>query len=102
MAAYCFFDVREVIDPVKLEEYRKRVLATVQQYAGRYVVMGGKCEGVEGEWRPTFPVLIEFPNLEQAHGWYNSEEYKDVKTLRTTGSRCDAVFMESEPSEFVS
>jgi uncharacterized protein (DUF1330 family) len=64
MAAYCFFDVREVIDPTKLERYRSGVLATVEQYGGRYVVLGGKCDGIEGTWRPVYPVLIRFPSLD--------------------------------------
>ncbi len=102
MAAYCFLDVREVIDPAKLQEYWSRVLATVQLYGGRYLVVGGKCDVVEGTWRPTYPVLIRFPDLDQAYKWYGSEEYKDLKALRLLATRCDAVFIEAEPNEFVS
>ncbi len=102
MAAYCFFDVREVVDPAKMEEYRRGVLATVKQYDGQYVVLGGTCDRIEGEWKPNFPVIIRFPSLERAHQWYHSEEYKYLKALRLSGSKCDAVFMESEPGEFVS
>ena len=42
MAAYFFFDVREITDPPRLEEYRSRVLATVEQYEGRYLLVGGE------------------------------------------------------------
>ena len=101
MTAYCFFDVREVIDPQKLEQYKNGVLATVQQYNGRYLLLGGKCEIVEGTWQPVTPVLIRFPSLEQAHRWYNSPEYEVLKTLRLTATNGDAVFMESAPSAFV-
>ncbi len=101
MAAYCFFDVREVNDPNKMEEYRKAVLQTVQQYRGQFVVLGGTCESVEGEWKPIFPVIIRFPNLQTAHKWYHSNEYQYLKALRLSASKGDAVFMESEPSEFV-
>jgi hypothetical protein len=48
MAAYCFFDVREVTDPEKLEQYKQGVLATVHQYGGRYLLLGGNCEGITG------------------------------------------------------
>ena len=102
MTAYCFFDVREIIDPTKIEQYKNGVLATVTQYKGQYVVLGGECQPIEGNWQPVTPVLIRFPSLEQAHKWYNSEEYRDLKALRLAGSKCDAVFMESEPSEFIS
>ena len=94
MSAYCFFDVLEVIDPEKLEEYRDGVLATVEQYGGRYLTVGGRSDVVEGQWRPVFPVLIEFPNLEQAHKWYESEEYRDLKALRLAATRGNAVFIE--------
>jgi uncharacterized protein (DUF1330 family) len=102
MAAYCFLDVREVIDLAELKEYRSRVLATVQLYGGRYLVVGGKCDVVEGTWRPTYPVLIRFPDLDKAYAWYGSEEYKDLKALRLRATRCDAVFIEAEANEFVS
>lgn len=48
MAVYCFFDGREVIDPARLAQYKRGVLATVEQHNGRYLVLGGRCEGVEG------------------------------------------------------
>lgn len=94
MAAYCFFDVLEVIDPEKLEKYREGVLSTVERYGGRYLTVGGKTDVVEGEWQPVFPVLIEFPGLEQAHRWYDSEEYRDLKALRLAATKGNAVFIE--------
>ncbi len=94
MAAYCLFDNLEVTDPAKLEEYKVRVAPVVADYGGRYVVMGGRMETVEGSWSPTFPVMIEFPNLDQALKWYNSDQYRDLKALRHQAVRCNAVFME--------
>ena len=94
MAAYCFFDVLEVTDPEKLERYREGVLATVELYGGHYLAVGGRCDIVEGQWRPVFPVLIEFPSREQAHRWYDSEEYRELKALRVAATRGNAVFIE--------
>ena len=61
MAAYCLFDNLEVVDGLKMEEYKARVATVVQRYGGRYLVRGGKVELMEGQWRPSFPVMIEFP-----------------------------------------
>ncbi|BDM83288.1 DUF1330 domain-containing protein [Acaryochloris marina] len=94
MSAYCLFDNLEVTNPDKLEEYKTRALPVVEQYGGRYVVLGGKCKIMEGEWGPTFPVMIEFPSLEQAHRWYDSGEYQDLKALRLSAVRSNAVFLE--------
>jgi uncharacterized protein (DUF1330 family) len=94
MAAYCLFDNVEVIDGGKLEEYKARVGPVVEQYGGRYVVLGGRVDLVEGAWRPTFPVMIEFPDLERAHAWYDSDEYRELKALRHSAVRANAVFLE--------
>lgn len=99
MPAYCFFDVLEVTDPEKLERYRNGVLKTVELYGGRYLLVGGKCDIVEGQCRPGLPVLIDFPSLEQAHPWYDSNEYRELKALRLSATKCKPVFMESEPNE---
>lgn len=97
MPAYCLFDVTEVTDPPKLERYREGVLETVERFGGRYLTVGGHCEGVEGTWCPVFPVWIEFPSLERAYQWYNSEVYKPLKELRLASTRGHAVFVEGTP-----
>ena len=101
MAAYCLFDIREILDEEAIERYRAGVLATVQQHGGQYVVVGGVCDSVEGSWKPEFPVLLRFPDMASARRWYDSPEYADLKALRLGATRGDAVFMESEPDDFV-
>ncbi len=97
MPAYCFFDILEITDPEKMEEYRKGVFQTVENYGGRYLLIGGKIDVVEGDWKPDIPLIIEFPTLERAHQWYNSEEYSTLKELRISATVGNAVFMESDP-----
>ena len=94
MPAYCFFDVLKITDEDKLEEYRAQVFATVEKYKGRYVVLGGQYQCIEGDWSPVFPVLIEFPTLTLAKQWYNSDEYRPVRELRLAGTRTNAVIFE--------
>lgn len=101
MAGYVFLDVVEITDPEKMEEYRSRVLATVEGYEGRYLLVGGPCEVIEGDWQPVFPVLIKFPTLDHARRWYDSEEYRELKALRQAATKGTAVLMESSVSEFV-
>ena len=94
MVGYCLFDNLEVLDAAKLEEYKAKVFPLVERYGGRYVVLGGTVDVMEGQWRPTFPVMIEFPSIDRAHQWYASEEYKDLKALRLSAVRSSAVFIE--------
>ena len=101
MSAFCFFDVYEVSKPKDMDRYRSSVHATVKLYGGKYRVAGGDCEKIEGAWAPTFAVLLEFPSMADAHAWYDSEEYADLKALRLGSSASHAVFMESESHPFV-
>jgi uncharacterized protein (DUF1330 family) len=93
MAAYFIVDV-EVTDPVGYEEYRKLVPATIAQYGGRFLVRGGAVEQLEGDWQPGRVVVLEFPSLEQAKRWYNSEEYRDPKALRFKAAKAKMILVE--------
>lgn len=94
MPAYFIVDVLEVTDRAKMEEYRGRVGASVGGYGGRYLAAGGEFEVIEGEWAPTFPVLLEFPSMERARQWYDSEDYREVKALRLAAARCNVVLVD--------
>ena len=94
MSAYFLFNLLEITDDAKMEEYRRGVFATVEQYRGRYLVIGGNPQPVEGDWRPGFLVLIEFENLEQANRWYNSDEYRDLLALRLEATRGSCVLID--------
>ena len=94
MSAYCLFDNVNVTDLAKLNDYKNRTATVVAQYGGRYLVIGGKVDLVEGLWRPTYPVMLEFPTLEQAHRWYDSDEYRELKTLRHSAGQFNAVFID--------
>lgn len=94
MSAYCLFDNIAVSNPAKLEEYKNKVLPVVEKYGGKYVLLGGNTEVVEGQWKPVYPVMIEFPDVELAKKWYYSEDYKDLKALRLSAVTSNAVIME--------
>ncbi len=99
MAAYCFFDVRKIVDPEKISAYRSQVFATVEQYSGRYLALGGPFDVVEGDWSPVIPVIIEFPSLAKAREWYDSKEYEPLKALRMEGTESCGVFIEGYAPE---
>lgn len=93
MPAYCIVDL-EVTDPAGFDAYRQQVPATIAQYGGRYVVRGGQYDTLEGDWHPQRIVVIEFPTVEQAKKWYNSEEYRDPKALRLRSAKSRIVLVE--------
>jgi uncharacterized protein (DUF1330 family) len=93
MSAYCLFDCEEIYDPALLEKYRQRVFSVVSKFSGKYIVIGGPYEIKEGSPKINFPVLIEFPTLEQANAWYNSAEYAELLEMRKSAGKYEAVFM---------
>ena len=82
MSAFFFFDVRSVNDPGKLAEYQAGVLGTVTGHGGRYRILGGRTELLEGSWTIGTPVLIEFPSRGAAEDWYESDSYRPLLALR--------------------
>ncbi len=94
MSAYCFFNVQAVHDEARMDIYRASVFPTVAAHGGRYVLIGGRADVVEGRWSPGFPVMIEFPDLATAHRWYQSPEYQAILPHRLAATTGEAVFME--------
>ena len=93
MAAYVVVQV-DVKDPVRYEDYRKMVPASLEKYGGRFLVRGGKTHTMEGEWAPKRFVLVEFPSVEQAKAWWASPEYAAAKALRQATSDSQLIIAE--------
>jgi uncharacterized protein (DUF1330 family) len=93
MPAYMIANVN-VQDSASFEEYRKQVPATIAKHGGRYLVRGGRVERLEGSWNPTRLVVLEFPSMEQARRWYDSEDYRGPKALRMKCTVTDAILVE--------
>lgn len=64
------------------EEYKKLTPASIAAYDGRFVIRGAKTESLEGDWNPDRIVVLEFPTIERAKEWYNSQQYEAAKKIR--------------------
>jgi uncharacterized protein (DUF1330 family) len=93
MAAYVIVDI-DVHDSPGLEEYRRLVPGTVTKYGGRFAVRGGPFEVLEGSWKPKRIVVLEFPSVEQAKRWYDSEEYRPLKAMRLKASTANLIIVD--------
>ena len=85
MAAYIVFMREKTLDRAELEEYWKRVEATMEVRPlkplaayGRHVTLEGP--DVEGV------VIAEFPSLEEARDWYESPAYQEAAEHRHRGA----------------
>ena len=93
MPAYVIVDV-EITDPAVHAENRKRAPGTLANYGGRYLVRAGVHEVLEGDWNPKRLIMIEFPSLEHAKLWHNSEEYRGPKALRMAAATSKMLVVE--------
>jgi uncharacterized protein (DUF1330 family) len=86
MAAYVIAET-DVTDPERYEQYKAASPAAIAAGGGRFVVRGGELAVLEGDWRPSRLVVLEFPDLAAAKSWYESQTYQDAKKLREGAAR---------------
>jgi len=93
VSAYIIVQV-DVKDPVRYEDYKRLVPASLAKYGGRFVVRGGRTETLEGTWSPKRFVMVEFPDVQRAKAWWASAEYAEAKALRQATSHTEMIVVE--------
>jgi uncharacterized protein (DUF1330 family) len=88
MAGYIVVNLH-VHDPALFDQYRAQVPAIIAAHGGRYIIRGAPLEHVEGKLPVKRLVVLEFPSVEAARGFYDSPEYQPVKKLRTDSATSD-------------
>jgi uncharacterized protein (DUF1330 family) len=73
--------------------YSAANVAIFKKFGGRFVVRGGKFDGVEGESRSR-NVVIEFPDYDTALACYRSPEYQANIKVRQPYSIADLIVVE--------
>jgi uncharacterized protein (DUF1330 family) len=81
MKAYIIVEIK-IEDPAAYEDYKKMTPSSLTPFKGNFIVRGGACEALEGNWSPERIVIIEFPSRELAKAWWDSEEYAAAKKIR--------------------
>lgn len=96
MPALMIVDTK-VSDPEAYEEYKVLAKPLAEKHGGRYIHRGGRI--VVGDtqlWEPTRMVLVEFPSVEAAQAFVNSEEYAPVQALRHKYAQSTTVIVETD------
>ena len=93
MSAYLILDV-EIHDPERYADYMKLAKPLVEKFGGMYHVRGGPFEIMDGDWKPTRLVVIEYPDMETAKTMYNGDEYAPIKAIRQSCSSGHTVIVE--------
>ncbi|MFE7774067.1 DUF1330 domain-containing protein [Streptomyces sp. NPDC057445] len=98
MNAYAIGNLRPPSRPDdEVFDYMERIQATLDPFGGRFLVHGAPEREVrEGAW-PGALVIIGFPSLEAARGWYDSEAYQVLVPLRTRHMAGDVMLIDGVP-----
>jgi uncharacterized protein (DUF1330 family) len=86
VAAYVVYQ-GEVLDPERYDEYKTKGAASIVAAGGRYLVRGGDVEVLEGEAPAGRTVVLEFPTMQAAIDWYQSDEYTEIRKIREGAAR---------------
>ena len=99
MPAYLIAHRREISDPETLKKYN-HVESTVEKFGGKVVLRSDSFEVLEGKWnsgrhmddsRPERLTIIEFPDMGKLRGWYDSDDYASLKSIRQHASASDVI-----------
>jgi uncharacterized protein (DUF1330 family) len=93
MPAYVVVET-DVHDPEAYERYKAASPGAIAAGGGRFIARGGELAVLEGTWRPSRLVLLEFKDLEAAKRWYDSPEYREVRRLRENAATLRVVAVE--------
>lgn len=95
MSAYLILDV-DIHDLEKYKIYMEKAGPLVEKFGGIYHVRGGPFEIMDGDWKPTRLVVIEYPDMETAKAMYNGPEYAPIKAIRKSCSTGHTVIVEGK------
>ncbi len=94
MSAFVIVDT-QIENPDEYEKYKKLARPIAEKYGGQYRARGGQLEVLESDlWSPTRIVIVEFPDMDSARKFADSEEYAPVKKIRHDNAKCTLVIVE--------
>lgn len=96
MPAYALALITHTTLNQELEAYLEQIDDTLRPFSGKYRVHGGPYRQLEGTWKGDL-VLLEFPDMARARGWYDSAAYRAIKPLRTRNSVAAVILAEGVP-----
>jgi uncharacterized protein (DUF1330 family) len=94
MTCFAIGHLRSITMGPDIARYLRHIDASLEPYAGRFVVHGSAVEILEGPW-PGDLIVIEFPDRDHARSWYTSPGYQQIVRLRTDNSDGSVILVDS-------
>ncbi|MDQ1043017.1 DUF1330 domain-containing protein [Streptomyces sp. V4I2] len=85
MPAFIVIDI-DVTDPAGFQQYVAGIVPLMERAGARRVLAAGDAVALEGDWKPSILVVLEFPSEAAVQEFWDSEEYQPLKELRRKSS----------------
>lgn len=93
MPGYLIFEI-EITDADAWEDYRRIAGPVMAASGGRFLVNSSDPVPLEGGWRPKTVSVVEFPSVEAARAFYNSDSYQQTIPLRQRASNGKGILVD--------
>lgn len=90
--AYSITEVVEVLDPIGALRYTELTPPIVEQFGGRFIVLGAAPMAAEGAAGMAVAV-VEWPDMAALQTWYHSKEYAPAREIAATAMRRRLTFL---------
>jgi len=72
------------------QRYAQFAIPLLHKFGGQMIAGTPVPTVKEGDWNGNWAAVLQFPSMEAAEGWYNSEEYQPYKNLRINELQSEA------------
>jgi len=93
MSAYVIFIRDKITNPEEFAIYGEKAGKARGDHPVTPLAFYGELETLEGP-EADGVVVLEFPTVEAAHGWYDSPEYQEAKAHRLKGAEYRVVLVQ--------
>jgi len=83
----------EVVDPTVYADYTQKLIELLRAAGVRPLVLGGRCEALEGEVRPR-NLVLEFESYDIARELFYGPEYSALRALRADSAKANIILLE--------
>lgn len=83
----------EMIDEDEYQKYLDKVDEVFSKFNGKYLAVEDSPKIIEGTWKYSRSVLIEFESENDFNSWYFSDDYQSIVKHRLEGAHCDSVLV---------
>lgn len=95
---YVVVTITRIKDLEAFRDYAAKVTPMIEKHGGRYVAVDKAPEVRSGEWPFARTVIVAYPNMAAARGWYDSPEYQQIIPIRQRAIEANIV-MVRDPEE---